>query len=150
MMQQPAGHILAQFNVAQLRAPSGDARVAGFEDNIDRINGLAERMPGYVWRFSSDAVIWNDPRMTWTLSLWRSPAALRSFAFSTLHKQFLARRAEWFEPMCDPALVLWWVPEKARPELDEGLDRMARLRRDGDSDAAFGWAHLAAQSGEAA
>ncbi len=39
-------------------------------------------------------------------------------------------------------LVMWWVPSGHRPSLQEGLDRLERLRRDGPSDETFGWADL--------
>lgn len=38
--------------------------------------------------------------------------------------------------------VMWWVPEGHRPSLDEALERLAHLERDGDSDHAFGWRWL--------
>ena len=47
---------LAQLNVGRLVAPTDDPRVAGFMGNLDRINGLGARMPGFVWRMGSDAL----------------------------------------------------------------------------------------------
>jgi len=38
---------------------------------------------------------------------------------------------------------MWWVPAGHRPSLDEGLARLDQRAREGDTDAAFGWAHLA-------
>ena len=46
---------LAQLNVGRLVAPTSDPRVASFMANLDRINGLGARMPGFVWRMGSDA-----------------------------------------------------------------------------------------------
>ncbi len=33
--------------------------------------------------------------------------------------------------------MCWWVPAGHEPSVDEALDRLARLRRDGVSDDAF-------------
>jgi hypothetical protein len=40
---------LAELNVGCLVAPPDDPRVADFMNNLDRINGLGKRMPGFVW-----------------------------------------------------------------------------------------------------
>ena len=44
---------LAQINVAHVRGGPEDAFMAGFFDNLDRINKLAEDSPGFVWRLQS-------------------------------------------------------------------------------------------------
>ena len=46
---------VAHLNVARLRHPPADARVAGFIDNVPKVNAIAERSPGYVWRLSDEA-----------------------------------------------------------------------------------------------
>ena len=48
-LQRPAHH-LAQYNIARLVAPLDDPRLAGFVDELDRINQLGDRSPGFVWR----------------------------------------------------------------------------------------------------
>ena len=40
---------LAELNVGRLVAPTDDPRVKDFMDNLDLINGLGKRMPGFVW-----------------------------------------------------------------------------------------------------
>jgi len=40
---------LAELNIARLLAPTDDPRVAEFMANLDRINGMGKRMPGFVW-----------------------------------------------------------------------------------------------------
>ena len=42
MMQRPTQH-LAQFNIARIKYPLDDPRMAEFVDNLARVNGLAER-----------------------------------------------------------------------------------------------------------
>ena len=44
---------LAQLNVGYTRYPTDDPRMVEFMDNLDRINTLAERSPGFVWRMKA-------------------------------------------------------------------------------------------------
>ena len=41
---------LAELNIGKFKYPTTDARMAGFMDNLDRVNAMAERSPGFVWR----------------------------------------------------------------------------------------------------
>ncbi|MGD1925113.1 MAG: DUF3291 domain-containing protein [Paracoccaceae bacterium] len=41
---------IAQFNIARARWPLQDSRMAEFTGMIDRMNALAARSPGYLWR----------------------------------------------------------------------------------------------------
>lgn len=140
---------LAQFNWATLRFPIGDPRVAEFAKNVARMNRLAERMPGFVWRHLDDQKALaklNHPGrfrrtalFTTTLSLWTDVDALRAFSFQTLHKRFYAKRADWFEPHDGPYIVLWWVPEGHRPGIPEAVSRAETLLKHGETEDAFGW-----------
>lgn len=146
-----AGHHLAELNIGRLLAPTDDPRVSEFMANLDRINGLGKRMPGFVWMMegsgepgtgNTEAKIGGDPQFVSNLTVWEDVESLERFVWGTLHKQFYDRRAEWFEVLGEQHFVMWWVPEGHRPTLAEGLARLERRKRDGDSDAAFGWAHL--------
>ncbi|MBP7242055.1 DUF3291 domain-containing protein [Amaricoccus sp.] len=139
---------LAQLNVGRLVAETDDPRVAEFMAAIDRVNGLGKRMPGFVWMMegsgepgtgNTETKIDGDPRHVANLTVWESVEALEAFVWNTVHRQFHARRAEWFELMPERHLVMWRVPEGHRPTLDEGLERLAHLRANGDSEEAFGW-----------
>ena len=46
---------LAQLNIGRLRYEVGDPRMADFVDNLALVNGLAERSPGFVWRYQDDS-----------------------------------------------------------------------------------------------
>src|SRR5207302_10317437 len=50
-MQQPANHHLAQLNIGRIRYEVNDPRMAGFVDNLAFVNAVAERSPGFVWRY---------------------------------------------------------------------------------------------------
>ena len=46
---------LAQLNIGKFKAGRDDPSMAYFFDNLDRVNALAERMPGFVWRLKDDS-----------------------------------------------------------------------------------------------
>ena len=147
-MTARAGHHLAELNVGRLLAPTDDPRVAEFMGALDRVNGLGKRMPGFVWMMegsgapgtgNTEAKIDGDDQYVSNLTVWDSVATLQDFVFKTVHKQFLARRAEWFEVLGQMHFVMWWVPVGHRPTLDEALARLDHCRTHGDSDHAFGW-----------
>ena len=138
---------LAQFNVARIRYPLDDPRMAEFVDNVDRINRLAEQIEGFVWRLQDgnghamNMRVYGDPAILPNLTVWEDERALERFVFQTVHGRFYRRREEWFEPMAAP-LVLWWIEPGARPTLVEGVARRDHLIAHGASDYAFGWDSL--------
>jgi len=139
-----SGWHLAELNVALLRQPLDHPDTAEFVDALDGINALAESSPGFVWRLvdesgqsSSYVRADDDPLFIINLSVWETPEQLHDFVFQTAHTPFLRRRREWFERMAEAFLVCWWVPVGHRPSVDEAIDRLDRLRRDGVSDDAF-------------
>lgn len=142
---------LAELNIGRLLAPTEDPRVAEFMENIDRVNGLGRRMPGFVWMMegsgapgtgNTEAKIGGDPQFVSNLTVWEDVESLERFVWGTIHKQFYDSRAEWFEILGEQHFVMWWVPDGHHPTLDEGLARLDQRKRDGDSDAAFGWSYL--------
>lgn len=137
---------LAQLNVGRLRHEADDPRMADFVNNLASVNGLAERMPGFVWRYQDDSgsaidtrPFGGDPRMAINLSVWESVEALERFVWQTVHKRFYGRRTEWFEHLDGPYFVMWWVPAGHRPTMEEAIERLDHLRRHGPSHRAFGW-----------
>jgi hypothetical protein len=148
---------LAELNIGRLLAPTDDPRVAEFMENLDRINGLGKRMPGFVWmmegsgepgRGNTDACIDGDPQFVANLTVWETPQLLESFVFNTLHEKFMTRGKEWFETLVQVHFVMWWVPEGTRPTLDDALEKLAYREAHGDSDDAFGWDWLRAQAAQ--
>jgi hypothetical protein len=128
---------LAQLNIGRLVAEPGDPKVAAFMAALDRVNGLGKRMPGFVWMMegsgepgtgNTEAKIGGDPRFVSNLTVWESVEALEAFVWQTVHRQFYARRAEWFEVLGAQHFVMWWVPEGHRPGLDEALARLDHLK----------------------
>lgn len=140
---------LAEFNIARIRYPLDDPRMREFVDNVDRVNRLADKLPGFVWRLQDesghamDMRVYDDPAILPNLTVWESAEALERFVFKTAHGRFFDRRRDWFEQP-EPTLSMWWVPAGHRPSLTEGCARLDHLRRHGPTDHAFGWESLPA------
>lgn len=143
-------HHLAELNMGRLLAEPGDPRVQDFMDNLDRINGLGKRMPGFVWMMegsgepgtgNTENAIGGDPQVVANLTVWEDIPSFETFVWGTLHKKFYDRRAEWFEVMGQQHFVMWWVPVGHQPTLDEALERLEHLRAFGASDHTFDWAY---------
>jgi hypothetical protein len=139
---------LAQLNIAELLFPADDPAVADFMDNIDRINAIAERSQGFIWRLKDEsnnatgiASPWGE-RFIVNMSVWSSPSALEHFVWNTLHKHFYNRKHEWFRTMKSNHFVMWPVEEGHRPDLTEAKTRLDCLNDNGDSNRAFSWAYL--------
>lgn len=150
-MKQPDGYHLAELNVGRLLAPTDDPRVAEFMANLDRVNGLGKRMPGFVWMMegsgepgtgNTENSIGNDPQFVANLTVWQDALSLEKFVWGTIHKQFYERRQEWFEVLGAMHFVMWWVPEGHEPTLEEAMDRLEHLRTHGATEHAFDWSAL--------
>src|ERR1700674_4409957 len=85
--EEPAmGHHLAQINISRLLAPLDDPKIAEFVAQLEPINALADKAPGFVWRLKSESgnatdIAYNDdPFVIVNMSVWESIGALRYFA----------------------------------------------------------------------
>lgn len=134
---------LAELNIGKFKYPTSDPRMAGFMDNLDRVNALAERSPGFVWRLKGDNNNATEFRigddMAVNLSVWRDAESLENYVFRTVHVQFYRNREQWFALMEKPHMVLWWVEEGHIPTLDEAHKRLRHFETYGASSFAFGW-----------
>ena len=146
---------LAELNIAMPKFHLDDPRIADFMHNLERVNRLAERMPGFVWRFVEEPeghpehqpIPWDTQIVN--LSVWERPEDLEHFVWNTLHKTFYDRKAEWFEAMEAHHFVMWEVPEGHHPTLLEAKERLDHLDAHGNTDFAFGWSHLQTMQGQA-
>ena len=80
-------HYLAQINISRLLAPLDDPKIAAFVAQLEPINALADKAPGFVWRLKSESgnatdIAYNDdPFVIVNMSVWESIEALRGFAY---------------------------------------------------------------------
>ena len=143
-MSEPRPSVeLAQLNIGRLLAPVASAEIAGFVAQLAPINALAEASPGFVWRLKTPAGdatavrAFDDDLMIINLSVWTTIEALRAFTYDSAHVDVLRGRRAWFERSVAAHLVLWWVPAGHQPSIEEAIDRLETLRRDGPSASAF-------------
>ncbi|HKI99422.1 MAG TPA: DUF3291 domain-containing protein [bacterium] len=138
----PGWH-LAQVNIALMRAPLDDPLMQRFVDQLDFINALADRSPGFVWRLQTeegDATAvraYDDERILFNLSLWESIGALHDYVYRSAHLEVLKDRKLWFEVMQDRHMALWWVPAGHVPGVEEARDRLEHLQHHGPTAEAF-------------
>jgi hypothetical protein len=135
---------LAQVNIGRFRAPIGDPIMEGFRTQLDPINALADRSPGFVWRLQTedgnatavrpDAT---DDRMAINMSVWESLDALQQYVYRTAHVGPLRDRKQWFEPIEGPILALWWIAAGHIPTVAEAMARLQILKERGPSPDAF-------------
>ncbi|MHB8813098.1 MAG: DUF3291 domain-containing protein [Steroidobacteraceae bacterium] len=150
-----AWHI-AQLNVGRAVALPGSPELADFMAALDRINALAESSAGFVWRLQSasgnatDILVSDDPRSLVNMSVWSSVEALFGFVYRSGHTQVMQRRREWFEKPVEAHQVLWWVPAGHIPSIEEALERLAHLRREGPTERAFTFSRRYPAPGEIA
>ena len=134
---------LAQVNIGRTRASLEDAIMEGFRAQLDPINALADRSPGFVWRLQTEdgnamAIRpFADERMAINMSVWESLETLQQFVYQSAHVGPLRDRKQWFEPIEGPILVLWWIPTGHVPTVAEALERLQHLKQHGPSPDAF-------------
>ncbi len=135
---------LAQLNIGVIKGPIDSPVMADFVANLDRINALAERTPGFVWRLQTEegnaTAIRPYPEnenIAVNMSVWRDVASLNAYVYSSAHIEIMRRRREWFERMEQAFLVLWWVPKDHRPSVAEAVARLEVLRAKGPTAEAF-------------
>ena len=147
--RQPEGTHLAELNIAEALDDLDSERLADFVAALDRVNSVAERSPGFVWRLKdedgNDATsiqAFDDPRIIVNLSVWETPEDLEHFVWRTVHKRIYQKRPKWFASMRMAHFVMWWVPEDHRPTVEEAKERLDLLHANGPSQEAFGWESL--------
>ena len=134
---------LAQVNIARLLAPLTDPVMSDFVANLAPINAIADRSPGFVWRFQTedgDATAirpYDDDRIVINFSVWEDLASLQDFIYRGAHAEIMKRRREWFARLADAYIALWWVPAVHRPALEEAVERMEHQKQHGPSPHAF-------------
>ncbi len=118
--------------------------MGGFVGHLKPINALADRNPEHIWRLQDEdgdataiRAYPEDPSLLVTLSVWTSINALFDFAYSREHAAVMRGRAQWFEEIDEPYIVLWYVRKGTVPSLDEAKMRLAYLRVHGSTPRAF-------------
>lgn len=122
--------------------------MADFMNNLDRINALADRAEGFVWRLKSDGsnnatdLRVSEDEYAVNMSVWRDAKSLENYVFKTAHAQIYRRKAEWFVLLEKSHMVLWDVAEGHIPSLTEAMNKLEDLQTNGPSERCFDWAKV--------
>lgn len=136
---------LCQLNIAGMKTSMTDPSMKDFVDALAYINGLAEGHPGFVWRLKDEttgAAYTIKPfgeDILVNMSIWENAESLRDFVYKSHHKDYLRRKAEWFDKM-SVYQVLWWVPKGHIPNVEEAKQKLELLKEKGPTPEAFGFA----------
>jgi hypothetical protein len=138
---------LAQVNIGRVVAPMDSPAMAGFVSQLQPINALADRSPGFVWRLqtaSGDATAiqpYDDPRININMSVWESVESLKEFVYRSGHIVPLRDRLKWFEKPAEAHMAMWWIPAGHIPSVEEAKERLQFRRAQGDTAVAFSFAN---------
>lgn len=133
-------YVLAQLNIAKMLYPLDSFEMRDFVDNLDRINALAERSDGFVWRLideddNTEASIFGHDFIV-NLSTWTDIDSLHNFVYRTAHTEVLRRRKEWFSQVKTYS-VMWWHDSNSTPSTAQASARLEQLGNNGPTAEAF-------------
>ncbi|WP_298477593.1 DUF3291 domain-containing protein [uncultured Maribacter sp.] len=135
---------LAEINIARIKGITiDDPIMKEFVDNLDTINNLAENSPGFVWRLKDDSNNatnlnpYNDVQIIINISVWENVETLSNYVYKTVHSDFLRRRKEWFKNYGNVSTAMWWIPEGKYPSVEEAVEKLAELQKNGTSTSVF-------------
>ncbi|MEP3210704.1 MAG: DUF3291 domain-containing protein [Maribacter sp.] len=134
---------LAQVNIARMLAPIDSEVMTDFVANLDRINQLAEKSDGFVWRLKDEndnatsLQVFEDEFIIVNMSVWNSKKSLFEFTYNSAHLEVFKRKKEWFSKMRDMHMALWWVPIGVEPKAEDAKERLKYLNAKGETPFAF-------------
>lgn len=143
----PHYHI-AQVNIARFAISLDDPAMVGFFAYLAPLNALADKTPGFIWRYQTetgDATglrVYDDDRIIVNFTVWESIEALKDFVYRGDHTHVMRKRQKWFEKMDDQYMALWWVPAGHIPTWREAQERLDSLRAQGETPYAFSFRKL--------
>lgn len=133
---------LAQLNIAHAIARMDSPIMADFVNNTDKINALAEKSLGFIWRYIEDEAEpslnpFNNPSLLINLSVWKDRESLFNYVYHSGHVEIFKRKKEWFKNLKGMHMVLWYIDEAHIPNLSEAKERLEYLQKNGESEYAF-------------
>src|SRR5437660_12896823 len=125
-----AHYHLAQINVGRILGPIDSPVMHGFVSQLDAINALAERSPGFVWRLqteegnSTSVLAFDHPFDLLNMSVWESVESLKQYLYQSAHIGPRRDRLKWFEKPTKPHIAMWWIPAGHIPTVAEAVERL--------------------------
>jgi Domain of unknown function (DUF3291) len=140
---------IAQLNISKMMGVNiDDPIMKDFVAQLDEINLLGEQSKGFVWRLKSDdgnATSYNpysDDQIIVNFTVWKTVEDLKDFVYNTAHRLVMKDRKKWFENLGQPSYVLWYVDTDKMPTVDEAVERLAYLQKNGASTYAFDFKNI--------
>jgi Domain of unknown function (DUF3291) len=140
---------IAQLNISKMLGVNiNDPIMKDFVAQLDEINLLGEKSKGFVWRLKSDDGNatsynpYNDDRIIVNFTVWETAQDLKNFVYNTAHRLVMKDRKKWFENLGLPSYVLWYVDSNKMPTVDEAVERLAHLQKNGASFYAFDFKNI--------
>jgi len=132
---------LIQFNLGLLRYPRAAKQLDSYVETMDKVMPVALDWPGFLWIMDDTIVDLTaerfGPKYASNLSGWKDLESLNAFMVCPIHAAAMNRRDEWFTPLEEATVVLWWEPAGSRPSFDEACRRLDLLRENGPTAEAF-------------
>jgi Domain of unknown function (DUF3291) len=140
---------IAQLNISKMIGVNiDDPIMKDFVAQLDEINLLGEQSKGFIWRLKSqdgNATSYNpysDDRIIVNFTVWQTAEDLKDFVYNTAHRLVMKDRKKWFENLGQPSYVLWYVDADKIPTIDEAVERLAHLQKNGASSYAFDFKNI--------
>ncbi len=149
---------LAQLNIADAQYAVDAPEMVGFTGRIEAINAMAERAEGFVWRLTDDGpedgalslrMEGLGPDTLVNMSVWDSIESLYHFVYKTAHSKVMREERPHFNTMSSAHMVLWWIEDGHRPDLDEAHAKLELIRAKGATPDAFSFAIPFDEKGQA-
>ena len=133
---------LAQVNIAKRLAPMDDPIMQDFVSNLDRINAIADRSEGFIWRLKDEdkdlgALVFQDDELLINMSVWENLESLFSYTYNSDHIEIFKRKKEWFRKMKMVHMTFWYVPIGIEPTFQDAKSRLDYLNKYGETPFAF-------------
>ena len=128
---------IAEFNMAKLAHSYFHPKSIEIASALSQVYVIAQRAPGFVWRQTSEAPVYEDYLIVHTLSVWQTLEHLHQFLYSGIHKEYYVKRREWFVQPTGPSYVLWWIPVGTLPTIPQAKWRHEHLVKHGATPLAF-------------
>lgn len=133
---------LAQVNIAKRLAPMDDPIMQDFVNNLDRINAIADKAEGFIWRLQDEdkdeaALVFQDDSLIINMSVWTNLEALFNYTYHSGHIEVFKRKKEWFSRMKMMHMAFWFVPIGYEPTFQDAKERLDYLNSHGDTPYAF-------------
>lgn len=140
---------VAQLNISKMIGVNiEDPIMKDFVAQLEVINLLGEQSKGFVWRLKSEegnATSYNpysDDRIIVNFTVWETAEDLKDFVYDTAHRLVMKDRKKWFENLGKPSYVLWHVDADKIPTIDEAVERLTYLQKNGASSYAFDFKNI--------